>query len=331
MGPSHWQKVWIVLILGLLWVFPLSPAAAAGPPEIILEKEAPPKEEGAKEPAKDETPCTCGPLLSDTCLPIEKGKVSLQYTAGLAMVGGNFNRNWRSVGAGGDFATFINSVKFTFGPAKNLELYTIIPYIHNFASSVNEPGPRRERSADYGGIGDISLFSKYLLLEETPARPAVTGVFGVGFPTGHASHLNPGRLNMDAIGTGAYTFTWGFNLYKCPKPLLVYSNIWYSKPLNADLGGDRVRSRDFVTFNLAAEWPITKRWVALLEFYSTWTWSDAVGPQGFQSPSTLLGILPGIEFIATEKWSAAVGVAIDLAGKDTSFKRTPMFTIIRSF
>ncbi len=316
-------KVGLVLILVLLWggIFYLSPASAVIPLEVPSEKEA---------PAKEEAPSTCGPLVSDTCLPIETRKASVQYTLGLALVAGNFTRNWRSVSAGGDFSTLVNAVKLTYGPVKNLEIYTVIPYIHNFAGHVNEPGPRGERAADFGGLGDISLFGKYLLLEETPGRPAVTGVLGFGFPFGHASHLNPGRLNQDAIGAGAYTFTWGVNLYKWLNPVIIYSNLWFSKPVNASLGGDRVRSRDFFTFNLAAEWPFTKRWAALLEFYSTWTWDNPVGPQGFQSPATVLGVFPGIEFIATDKWSAAVGVAVDLAGKDGSFKRTPVLTIIRS-
>jgi len=86
-----------------------------------------------------------------------------------------------------------------------------------------------------------------------------------------------------------------------------------------------------VTFNLAAEYPLTKRWVALVEFYSTWTWTNISTPQGFQSPSTLMGVMPGIEFLFNEKWAASAGAAIDLFGKGGSCKYTPMFTVYYNF
>jgi len=86
-----------------------------------------------------------------------------------------------------------------------------------------------------------------------------------------------------------------------------------------------------VTFNLAAEYPLSKRWVALVEMYSTWTWSNIYTPQGFQSPSTLLGVLPGIEFFLSEKWACSTGVAIDLVGKFGGRKLTPLFTVYYNF
>jgi len=132
--------------------------------------------------------------------------------------------------------------------------------MHDFANHADTSLSRTsgERTADYGGLGDISLEGKYLLLSETEIRPAVAGVLGLGFPSGHASHLHPGRLGTDAIGTGAFTFTTGVNLYKWLKPFLVYSNIWINTPVNLFTSrNDAVRSRESVMFNLAAEYPFT--------------------------------------------------------------------------
>ena len=90
--------------------------------------------------------------------------------------------------------------------------------------------------------------------------------------------------------------------------------------------------REFVTFNLATELPLTSKFVALLEMYSTWTWSNLITtPQGYQTPQTLLGILPGIEFLATEKLSLAAGASIDLAGKNGVKKYTPLLTMSYAF
>ncbi len=334
MDLIHCRKVTMLLILSFLtgWVCCSAVQAAAQGPAAIMEKPGPEKVE--EEEKKEEAPTTCGPIISDTCLPIETGKASLQLLTAYSFYPGIFSPNWRYTSAKGNFGTFIMPVKFTYGPTKNLETYVIVPYIHNFANSLDMSiaGPNGETSANYGGIGDITAVAKYLLLEETDFRPAVTAVGGVGFPTGHAHHLNPALLGQDAIGTGAFTFTTGVNLYKWLKPFLVYSNIWLNTPVNLyTSNSSSVRSREFVTFNLAAEYPISKRWVALVEMYSNWTWINISTPQGYQSPSTLLGVLPAIEFFITEKWACSAGASFDLVGKAGSRKYTPMLTMYYNF
>ena len=41
--------------------------------------------------------------------------------------------------AGGDFQSFGMSWKFTYGLWNNLEVYAVIPYIHNWAGNVEAP------------------------------------------------------------------------------------------------------------------------------------------------------------------------------------------------
>ncbi len=106
-------------------------------------------------------------MISDTCIPIEAGKYSMQVWWALSIYPGVFNQNWRSVNAGGNFHTFYMPVKFTYGPTKDMEMYVIIPFIHNWANSVTVPGPNGETSANYSGIGDITAIVKYNLLAET--------------------------------------------------------------------------------------------------------------------------------------------------------------------
>ena len=146
-------------------------------------------------------------------------------------------------------------------------------------------------------------------------------------------------MGVDAIGTGALTFTTGVNLYKWLKPLLLYSNIWVNTPINLwrmtdSASPEPVRSREYITFNLAAEYPLSKQFVFLLEMYSNWTWSNLLpsqATQGYQTPETLLGILPGIEFLATEKLSLSTGASIDLVGKNGVKKYTPMLMATYAF
>jgi hypothetical protein len=335
------RKLWALVLLGCLWgwLIPLTSAwaqgaAGSGP---LLEKPQPTSELPGPGEKKEEGPTTCGPLISDSCVPIEEHHYSLQVLWAYSIVTNNFSPNWRRVNAGGDFSTFQMPVKFTYGPFKNLETYIVIPFIVDFANNVDFPGPRGERSGSYAGIGDITTVAKYLVLEETEVRPAVTLVGGVGWPSGHASHLNPGLLLQDAIGTGSFSFITGVNLYKWVKPFLFYSNIWLNSPINVfPLNGSdvpqNVRNRENVIFNLAAEYPLSKKWVLLLEMYSNWTWSNpGTETLGFQSPTTLLGFLPGIEYFFNDKWACSAGCAIDTIGKFGAQKITPAFTLYYSF
>ena len=327
-----------LFLISLTLGFIVLPAAAQGPggPAILMEKAAP-----AAEEKKDAPPSTCGPIISDTCLPIDTGKFAMQAFWALSFYTGNFSPNWRHVDAKGNFYTFNMPIKFTYGPTKDMEVYVIVPFVTNWASKVNPSlaGPNNDRNAAYSGIGDMTLIGKYNLLPEGDYRPAITAVGGLStIPTGHASNLNPGRLGQDAIGTGSLSFVSGVNLFKYLKPFLLHSQIWYNTPINMyKIRGDDttppVRNHDWVTFNLAAELPLTKdkKWVLLTEMYSNWTWSNIYTPLGFQSPTTVLGIQPAIEYVATDKMSMALGCAFDLVGKFGGQKITPVATVLYNF
>lgn len=313
------------------WLAAVTPAAAqeagAGP---WLEKPQPNSGE-----EKEEAPTTCGPLISDSCIPIEEHHYSLQVLWALSLYMATPTPNWRTVSPKGNFYTFAMPVKFTYGPTKNLETYMVVPFIVNWCNALDRgnplvaAAPKGERSASYAGIGDITTVAKYLVLEEGEIRPAVSLVGGVTWPSGHAHHLNPRFLGNDAVGAGAFTFTTGVNLCKWVKPFLLYSNIWLNSPVNVGKleGSDvpqSVRNREWVTFNLAAEYPLNKQWILLLEMYSTWTWTPfGTETLGFQTPTTVLGFLPGIEYIASEKWSFSAGCAFDTIGKYGSKYITP--------
>ena len=312
----------------------LKPAAAG---EIQSEGRG----EGSQpEPAKIEYPSTFGPIITDTAIPMEKGKFALQPTFGLSFTTNNFSPNWRRISAEGDFTSFGTSLKFTYGLWNNLEVYAVIPYIHNWANSVNERGPNGERAADFGGLGDINLTFKYRLVEETEAAPTVSAIFSPTFPSGHFRRLNPGRLGTDAIGGGAYAFTSGLNVSKYLKPFILYGNLWYTMQTDYTTVGvdaddnpihNRNHPRDYVTVNLAAEYPLTKKWIALVELTSAWDAGRLVGPQANVAPTALLSMLPGIEYMATDKFSLALGVQINLAGKDTPAHITPVLSMTYAF
>jgi hypothetical protein len=311
------------------------------------------------EPAKDECPSTFGPIVTDTAIPIEKGKFAVQPTFGLGFATNNFTPNWRRVSTGGNFKSFGMDWKFTYGLLNDLEVFVVVPYGHNWANSVTAREPNGERSAGFGGMGDVNLTFKYRLVEETETRPTVTALFATDFPTGHFRHLNPGRLGTDEIGGGAFAFTSGLNLSKYVKPFILYGNLWYTmqtaftrredrSPLvhvldengvptgelaSGDPRATNVRNypRDFITVNLAAEYPITKKWVALVELTSTWDAGRLIGHKANLAPAALLSVVPAIEYMATDKFSLAAGVQIDLAGKNATANITPLLSMVYAF
>ncbi|MCK9375386.1 MAG: transporter [Syntrophobacterales bacterium] len=324
------------------------PAAVEG--EIQFEKPQEPCEPKAKE---EECPTTFGPIITDTAIPIDKGRFAVQPTFGLSFITDGLTRNWRRVTAGGNLKTYSMDWKFTYGLMNNLEVFAVIPYVHNWAGNVNELGPNGERAANFGGLGDINLTFKYRLVEETKTIPTVTALFATDFPTGHFRHLNPGRLGTDQLGGGAYAFTTGLNMSKWVKPLIFYANVWYTMQTAFDsredrtglvldengnlVEGDPVATqlrnypRDFVTLNLAAEYPLFGKWVALLELTSYWSGGRLFGHRANLPAEALISVSPGIEYMATDKFSVALGLNIDFAGKNTDAAITPLLSMVYAF
>jgi hypothetical protein len=286
---------------------------------------------GQEEANAYEYPDTFGPIITDTAIPIDKGELEFQATFGLSFITDSLSPGWRRTSADGDFKSFFMEYQLTYGLWHNLEVYVVLPYIHNWASRVEEPGPGGERSADSGHLGDVNLTFKYLLAEEGPKLPAISGLFAVDFPTGRFRRLKLSRLGTDNTGEGSYHFTVGLNASKLLTPFILYGNLWYTMQTAFTDDEGRNYPRDFVTLNLAAEYPLSERWIALVELTSFWDAGRLIGHQANTAPEALVSILPGIEFMATEKLSLALGVNIDLAGKNTEAAITPIFSCVYAF
>ena len=99
------------------------------------------REEAETEKKGVECPATFGPIITDTAVPVEKGKFAIQPTFGYTFVNNVFTRSWRRISAEGDYQLLKLPVKFTYGLMNNLEIYAVIPFIHNSVSNKNEPGP----------------------------------------------------------------------------------------------------------------------------------------------------------------------------------------------
>jgi hypothetical protein len=289
-------------------------------------------------------PYTFGPIVTSTAIPLAKGKFSLQSYWYLYCTNSKFSPNWRRINAGGDYTSFETVVQLNYGLWDDLQVFAVIPFIQNWAHSVNNPRPNGERSADFGGLGDVSLSFKYRVIAETFVVPTVSYLLTADFPTGHFRYLNPGRLGTDRLGNGSYSFTTGVNLSKLIPPLIVYANLWYTlhtdfttdtaatgrKGVGASVAGAN-HPPDTVTINLAMEWPFAGKWVALLELFGYGDAGRLIGPRANQSPGARITILPAMEYMATPQWSMALGLEIDLAGKNANANYTPVFSMSYGF
>jgi hypothetical protein len=290
-------------------------------------------EEGRIEAKENEPPDTIGPILTDTAVPVDKGELYVQPYWSLGSVTGAFTTHGKRVSAGGNFHSFGSVLQITYGVWDNFEVFTVIPAVVNWATSLDEPGPNGERAASHAGLSDIDLTLKYRLVKEGPVAPTISAVFATDFPTGHHKNLNPGRLGTDALGSGAYVFTTGVNLSKWVKPFIFYGNLYYSLSTSTTSPGlfteGKVKAypRDFVTVNLAAEYPFAERWTALLELTSFWDAGRLFGPRANVAPAHRLSVLPGIEFKATEKFFVSLGVNVDLMGRNTVATVMPIVTL----
>ncbi|MFZ0051888.1 MAG: transporter [Desulfobaccales bacterium] len=300
--------------------------------------------EGQETAQEIKYPYTFGPIVTSLAIPLAKGKFSLQPYWYLYCTNSKFSPNWRRIGADGNYASFETVLQLNYGLWDDLQVYALVPFIQNWANGVNNPGPNGERSADFGGLGDVSLSFKYRVIAETSVVPTVSYLLTVGFPNGHFNHLNPGRLGTDRIGNGSYAFTTGVNLSKLIPPLIVYANLWYTLHTDFTTDAATTASRgagasvsatnhppDRVTINLAMEWPFFGKWVALVELFGYGDAGRLIGPQANQTPSDRITILPAMEYLATTQLSFALGLEIDLAGKNANANYTPVLSLIYLF
>ena len=323
-ASSSARRLWMLFLLILvLWTFPARSYGALDGDDVASEK---------NQHGQSSSPYTTGPIITDTTIPQPLGTATLFMPTFLSFTGGNFSPGWRRGSVGGDFRTLSGSMQLHVGVLPHTSVYVVVPYLHNWVWNVNQPGPNGQRSANFGGLGDLSITGKHLLLDEQTHFPAVAGIFAVAFPSGHHLHFNPGNLGTDQLGRGSFTFTPGLNFFKYVPPVLLYANLWYTIYTGATVVGERLYYRDRATANLALELPLVKdRWVFLWELVSYYDAGRLLGHQANYVPRALIGTLLGIEFLATKDLSFAPGILIDFLGKNTSFSYTPNFSVFYNF
>jgi hypothetical protein len=291
-------------------------------------------------------PRTTGPIITDVAITQPFKTWSLQIYPSFYLVGGVFSPNWQrrpvgsnqqtrkqQVDAAGDYRSLTVPVVFYYGLAPRMDVEVTVPFVQHWASNV---GPA-SRAANFGSLGDSTVALRYMFLDGKSTAPTVSGYFGVLFPTGHANNLEPKLLGIDQTGDGAFAFTWGIEYFTyLPKgPILVYANVWYTNFVDGRVNGARVYYPDQVTVNLAFEVPLRKspdnRWALLVELLSTWDAGRLIGHKANQPSTVLVTVLPALEFLPTSWFGVALGVQVDLIGKNTAYTYAPTLSLLFNF
>lgn len=335
------------LLAGLLCMLfwgGMAPASVAEIPSAALGKEVPAT--GEQKAPEVQLPGTTGPIITDLAITQTYKTWTLQVTPTLNLIGGVFNANWRrrgvgtsqantvrEIGARGDYASLPVFLELYYGLTPRMDVSLTTSVIQNWASNVAPAS----RAANFSSLGDTSLQLRYMFLHGSPTATTVSGYFSVLFPTGHASPLEPKLLGIDQTGAGAFSFTWGLNLFRyVPRvPVLLYANLWYTNFADGWVNSKRVNYPDNITLNFALEVPLKKfpenRWAFLLEVLSNWDAGRMFGPPANQAPLALVSVLPGVEFLPHKWFTLAAGVQVPLIGKNTTFSYAPTLALFVNF
>jgi hypothetical protein len=326
--------LWGLVLLGAMppaWA--IEPAPGGSPPSLTVQQDI-------------SLPGTTGPVVTDNAITQAYKTWSAQITPSMNFVGGVFSPNWQRRRVGGNLPTLQEQadargnyrslqvpVQLFYGLTPRMSASVTVPFVRAWADDV---GPL-SKAGNFTSVGDSSLTLRYMFLNGSPTATTVTGYASVLCPTGQARHLEPSRLGTDQTGLGAFSFTWGFDVFKfLPEvPVLLYGNFWYTNFADGNVNGARTYYPDQVTVNLAMEIPFntspSNRWALLFELLSTWDGGRMLGPQANQASSANLSALPGIEYLPTSWFSMAAGVRVSLLGKNTPYNYTPMLALFLNY
>jgi len=270
-----------------------------------------------------------------------KGNFAIQPFTYLTFLGGNYSETWKPRSAGKDEITLGNAIELYYGITENFWVALFWSfYIQNWAYNIQDPAPGEGRSAQAGDPGPLSVTFRYRFFKQQGQRPTITGLFSVGVPYNRGSQASAGAVPAAVSTTNSWGFTWGVNLHKYARPLILYLNLWYFmatidesvEVVDGGINLNRFKPWDQIKFNLACEIPLRWKggpWVVLLEMTSFWEVGPAFGPGPETKPAAKVTGLVGVEYIFNPQWRLALGFGFDILGKNSTYNFAPIITLYK--
>jgi hypothetical protein len=328
----------VLLVVVFLGLFSWS-AARGEASQALPTTTTQPKDQANQE--KVTGPPTTGPILSSGALPMGKGNFAIQPYIYLTFMGRRFSPTWKPRHAGKDQITLGNAISLYYGVTENFWVSVFWTYyIHNWVSNIRNPEPGQGRSAEDSNYGPLSITLRYRFFEQQGRYPTVTGMFTLGLPSNRGDTVDLGTLPAQVSSPRNWGFTWGVNLHRYARPLILYLNLWYfmatiDKRVKVVDGGTALEPFnpwDQVKFNMAAEIPLRWEggpWVVLLEMTSFWEVGPVFGPRADSKASAKVTGLVGLEYIFNPEWRLALGFAFSMLGKNSDINYTPVITLYK--
>lgn len=276
-------------------------------------------------------PPTTGPVVTDAAIPQELGTWTLVLPITVPVLAGQFAADWSRTPAGRQGVSLFLPAQLYYGAFARTEISLLVPLQANWVWNVHPPGPGGQTAASTGGIGDISLAVKRLVVQTKTPSLAVAVTAIVRFPSGSARRLNPAKLRTDLIGIGTFAFTLGVNTSLEIDRLIIYGDVWYIYVANSRIGGIPIYIPSLVRLNLAAEYRLARKWGLLVELLSNTDAGRLFGPPPNLPRESLMTLLSAVEFLGEGRWSVDAGIRIDLAGRNNPILYGPVVSVVLNF
>lgn len=309
------------------------------PSTVLAHEEKGEKEAETRKQEKDEewAPTTTDPFITDSAYVSDPGAFTLQTFVFYSFIEGSYNDDWHYKRFKGEkHRTLLNYNQLSVGIWKDLELNLAVPYVYNWAEFPHDGGGQDSHS--HGDIGDVAAWLKYQLIAEDQNtwKPSVAALFQVKAPTGRHRSGNPDKLGTDITGNGATEITLGLNVSKKIKPVILHANLWYDAVIPFRDQGKMIDIGDIIFHNLAVEWVLHDRLVAVGELNGSYQFrSYRDGKRVPHSTAYQLSATMGFEFILHKHenkcLSALAGVNIPIVGLNSNFAVTPIISLAFSF
>lgn len=217
-------------------------------------------------------PWFTGPLLAPAGHTIPRGHSNLEIYGFYTINEGIYTRNWKLVHTPHSKSVVGNPI-FSHGLTDKIDVQYGIPYVYN-----------KNLGSQSQGIGDTSVALGYQLLEQKDSKwmPDLRITVQEIIPTGNFEDLDPLNNGTDATGLGSYQTGVALN-FQHLKPLGTHYlrtrlSLNYLAPSTVNIRGlssfggtaqtlGNIDPGALFTADLAAEFTLTQKWVAVMEGY----------------------------------------------------------------
>jgi hypothetical protein len=207
-------------------------------------------------------PVTPGPFTTWTATLCGRHNLIMQPLYFFNKARGTFDSkgNYGSLSPGEKKEQHVFQLFTQYGITDRSEIDTQLNFFRNYTRKGND-------SAKSLGISDTQLVTRHCLCSEEKYLPETTGFFQIRLPTGKYKNLDPDKLGTDLMGTGSFDFTFGFNLTKGVKPIVLHGDILYTISTSSKIDNNiRTRQGNKLELNTAGELPIKEGFNWMIEF-----------------------------------------------------------------